>query len=97
MASLDSTIIKYYRARSVSKLKLKDYKGSLIDYSKIIELDNKNIDAYMKRADVNYYLKNNDLACNDWTFAEKLGNKTATRKIKDNCRVFLMKKKLEEF
>ena len=51
----------------------------------------------MKRADVNYYLKNNDLACNDWTFAEKLGNKTATRKIKDNCRVFLMKKKLEEF
>ena len=94
---IDSTIIKYYRARSVSKLKLKDYKGSLIDYSKIIELDNKNIDAYMKRADVNYYLKNNDLACNDWTFAEKLGNKTATRKIKDNCRVFLMKKKLEEF
>ena len=56
---IDSTIIKYYRARTVSKLKLKDYEGSLTDYSKIIELDNKNIDAYMKRADVNYYLKNN--------------------------------------
>ena len=92
---IDSTIIKYYKARSVSNVYLKNYESSLLDYSKIIELDNENIDAYMRRADIHNYLKNNDKACQDWFVAKDLGNKSANIKIKQNCRVFIMKNKLE--
>ena len=47
-----------YNNRGVSKMKLKNYSGAMLDFSKAIKLDSSNANAYNNRANLKTKLKN---------------------------------------
>jgi len=58
-----------YFNRGLSKSKLKDYDGALLDYSKVIDLDPSNTSAYFNRGLSKSYLKQYDAAIEDYSKA----------------------------
>ena len=68
-----------------SKNQIDDYSGSIVDYTKAIELNPNSPDAYYNRG----YSKgeNGDMegACSDWRKASSLGDEDAAEFVKEDC------------
>jgi len=80
---IDSTIVDAYRLKGVIELRNKEYKTSLISFTKAIQLAPSNKQLFLKRAEVNVYLKNQDAACSDYKQYKKLGG---SKIININCK-----------
>jgi len=71
--------------RGVSKDKLKDYKGAIIDYSMAIKINPKKIEAYFNRGLAEIYLGQKESGCIDFSKAGELGDVNAYEMIKKYC------------
>ena len=56
---------KAYFSRGLSQINLKDYNGAISDYTKAIELDPNEAEAYKNRAISKYYTNDLKGACED--------------------------------
>ena len=65
---------------------LKNYKQSILDFNKSIEINPYNSEAYFKRGLSKNKLKMKDSACKDFRKAAELGYPTANDAIKYNCK-----------
>lgn len=54
---LDSSRVDYYMARANARLSVIDYKGSLQDFTKVIQLDPMKAEAYLSRGEIKIYMK----------------------------------------
>ena len=75
-----------YLAQGNVKYAAQDYKGAIADYTKVIELQPADSDAYYNRglAKANAGMKSE--ACDDFWKAAQLGDKIAKKYYKLNCR-----------
>ena len=69
----------------VSKAKLKDYRGAIADYTKVIEIDPNYALAYLNRGYAKLFLGQKDSGCLDLSKAGELGDKKAYDAIKEYC------------
>jgi tetratricopeptide (TPR) repeat protein len=74
-----------YYLRGNAKAKLKDYKGSILDYSKELESFKDNANCYLNRGISQFNLGNKEAACLDWSKAGELGEEKAYDLIKEYC------------
>ena len=64
---------KAYFSRGLSQINLKDYNGAISDYTKLIELDPNEAEAYKNRAISKYYTNDLKGACEDARKSGSLG------------------------
>jgi Flp pilus assembly protein TadD len=64
---------------------LEDYKGAISDYTKVIELDPSNANAYYSRGLTKGRSGDVDGGCLDLFKASELGHKQASDLIRENC------------
>ena len=69
-----------YYGRGFSKAKLEDYRGTIIDYSKVIELKSDDTSAYSNRGVYKLILYQKDSGCLDFSKAGELGSVNASLK-----------------
>ncbi len=74
-----------YYFRGYSKIKLKDYNGSIIDFTIAIKLDPNDADAYFSRGLAKIKLKQKNGGCLDLSKAGELGAIGAYEAIKEYC------------
>ena len=63
--------------RALAYMYLKNYKAALDDYSKVLEIDAYNAEAFLKRGVAHQYMEDIPAACEDWKKAEELGSEKA--------------------
>jgi len=66
-------------------MRMADYKGAIIDYSKAIELDQSSGNSYFERGLIKYDLNDKIGACKDWSISGELGNMKAYDLMKQYC------------
>ena len=62
-----------------------DHYGAISDYTKVIEINSNDNQAYYFRGSSKYYLNDKRGACADWRKAANLGNTTAQDNIRLAC------------
>ena len=67
------------------KFEKKDYEGAVLDYTKSIELNDKDANAYYKRGLSKLFLKEKNSGCSNLNKAMELGSKEAVEIIKKYC------------
>ncbi len=77
---------KDYLLQGNAKFKAKDYEGAIKDFTKTIEINPKNGQAYINRAECEFLLNQKKEACDDWAKAVELGKLEAKARIKKNCK-----------
>ncbi|MCF8296223.1 MAG: tetratricopeptide repeat protein [Saprospiraceae bacterium] len=78
---------KAYFSIGVANYKLRKYQEAISNYSKAIELKPDFSDAIMQRGVTLLMLKELVASCNDFRYAESLGNKKAAELVKKYCEV----------
>ncbi len=68
-----------------TKLEIRDYNGAVRDFTKVLELDAQNAQAFFGRGAAEFAQGNQIDACKDWHKALALGHKEAADMIKDAC------------
>ncbi len=63
---------------------LNNPKAAIDDYTKLIELDPKNSDAYFNRGTA-YSMTGDNRMCDDWRKAASMGNSKAAASLQQNC------------
>jgi Flp pilus assembly protein TadD len=74
-----------FNKRGHTKLLLEDFKGSLDDFNKAIQLDPKDRSAYYGRGFSKLNSSDIEGACIDWSKAGELGMNVAYNAIKEFC------------
>lgn len=75
-----------YFNKAINAYQNKDYKNSIMNFTKSYELDPKNIDALYNRAAIYYETGQVELACKDWNELSELGQKKGIELLKNNCK-----------
>jgi tetratricopeptide (TPR) repeat protein len=75
-----------YSCSGQCKKQLHDFPGAIADLNKAIKLDPKFAQAYSYRAQPKIHLLNKKGACADWQKAVQLGDMSALRDFKENCK-----------
>ena len=90
---LDTTSANSYYERAKTKAILKDYQGAITDYTEFIILSHENYDfhyeegdAYYRRGNAKFELRDKNGACLDWKMGAELGSIEANDIIKYNCK-----------
>ena len=68
-----------------SKHNLKDYKGAIEDYTKVIELNPSYTIAYSNRGNSKRSLEDLNGACADWRKAASLGHSNSAEWVREQC------------
>jgi tetratricopeptide (TPR) repeat protein len=71
--------------RGNAKYNLKDYYGTIEDYSKAIEINPDYVKAYSNRGVAKYNLRDLNGACADWKKAASLGHQNSAQWVRDQC------------
>ena len=82
---LKSNYADAYTNRGNIKFKLKDYKGSIADYTKSIELISNDGSIYLNRGLAKFYNGDKNGGCLDWSKAGELGEENVYDLIKKYC------------
>ena len=71
--------------RGIAKCSLQDLKGGVLDFTKTINFEPKNMDAYFNRGVAKFSLGQKESACLDLKKAGELGKKEVFEMIKKYC------------
>lgn len=78
--------IEWYRLRGELKFRIKDYAGAIEDFSRVIQLDPANSNAYKQRGIARFQQGFKSAACEDLRKASALGDPTAGTIVTESCR-----------
>ena len=71
--------------RGNSKSAIKDYYGSIYDYTNAIEIDSSQSDVFINRGLSRQNIGDKEGACFDWEKASSLGDKDAIQLVRNHC------------
>ena len=74
-----------YYDRAITKARLKDYSGAIMDFTNIINLNPGNAVAYYYRGNVTEDYGDINNACNDWKKTAELGYTKVVEKLANKC------------
>ena len=63
-----------------------DFSGEIDDYTKVININPKDTDAFFNRANVKKDIGDMKGACEDWRKAEELGDNEAEKLLEEYCK-----------
>ena len=83
--AIDPYYSKAYFNRGVAKSILKMYKESITDFTKVIQLDPTDTEAYNSRGRARFESNDKKGGCLDWSKAGELGDFNAYEVIQEKC------------
>ena len=83
-SSFGQTAEEYFKSGD-DKVYANDYYGAIADYTKAIELDPNDADAYKNRGTIKEILGDLNGACADWKKAARLGHEDAAKWVANQC------------